>query len=310
VSVASTKDKVRTALDETRILILGAQILLGFQFNAAFLPKFAHLPEHIQWLNAAAFTLILAAVGLLIAPAPFHRIVEDGNDTGRVHRFATRMSALALAPFALCIVADILIADRSMLGVTMAGVLGATALFLWYGIEFMKRDRRPISPQAEPPTSIKEKIDTIGTEARIILPGAQALLGFQFSAVLTDSFDKLPDHAKAVHFAALCCIGLAVILLMSPAAYHRIAANGESRPDVDTFAVWMVLGSLVPLSLGLAADFYLVIGMIADWSGAGAGIAAVLVLALWALWFGYPVYARRHGGLARHRTKRAQHHHA
>src|SRR3954454_16906824 len=31
--------KVKTSLDETRTLMLGAQILLGFQFNAVFRPR-------------------------------------------------------------------------------------------------------------------------------------------------------------------------------------------------------------------------------------------------------------------------------
>jgi Protein of unknown function (DUF3606) len=36
--------KVKTSLDETRTLMLGAQILLGFQFNAVFRPRFDALP--------------------------------------------------------------------------------------------------------------------------------------------------------------------------------------------------------------------------------------------------------------------------
>src|SRR2546430_389699 len=39
----STHRKVKTGLDETRLLILGAQILLGFHLNAAFQSGFAHL---------------------------------------------------------------------------------------------------------------------------------------------------------------------------------------------------------------------------------------------------------------------------
>jgi hypothetical protein len=36
--MASTKDKVQTALSEVRTLVLGAQILLGFQYQALFTP--------------------------------------------------------------------------------------------------------------------------------------------------------------------------------------------------------------------------------------------------------------------------------
>jgi hypothetical protein len=41
--MASTKDKVQTALSEVRTLVLGAQILLGFQYQAVFRPRFEEL---------------------------------------------------------------------------------------------------------------------------------------------------------------------------------------------------------------------------------------------------------------------------
>ena len=37
-------DKVKTALDETRMLILGVQILVGFQFRTVFEDGFDQLP--------------------------------------------------------------------------------------------------------------------------------------------------------------------------------------------------------------------------------------------------------------------------
>ena len=41
-------------------------------------------------------------------------------------------------------------------------------------------------------TPLKEKIKTLSTEIRLVLPSAQALLGFQFSAVLSEAFGRLP----------------------------------------------------------------------------------------------------------------------
>ena len=37
--------------------------------------------------------------------------------------------------------------------------------------------------------ALHERVDEILTEARIILPGAQALLGFQLSIVVTEGFE-------------------------------------------------------------------------------------------------------------------------
>ncbi|MHB1205682.1 MAG: DUF6328 family protein [Rhodospirillaceae bacterium] len=129
----------------------------------------------------------------------------------------------------------------------------------------------------------------------MILPGVQALLGFQFTAFLTTGFDRLPDFAKHIHFAGMCALSLSAILLMAPAAYHRIAAGGEDRADVDRFAVWMVLGSMVPLGLGLAADLALALGAVAGWRGWEIPVSIVMIAPLFMLWFGYPglIKARR-----------------
>ena len=53
-------------------------------------------------------------------------------------------------------------------------------------------------------------------EARVVLPGVQALLGFQFVVVLTDSFERLPPFSQYVHLASLGLMALAMILLMTP----------------------------------------------------------------------------------------------
>jgi len=61
--------KLKIALDETRMLILGAQVLLGFQMRSAFLEGFEHLSTSSRLCDAIALLLMVAVVGLLIAPA-------------------------------------------------------------------------------------------------------------------------------------------------------------------------------------------------------------------------------------------------
>jgi hypothetical protein len=55
--------KVKIALDETRMLILGAQILLGFQFRGAFSDGFDQLPIDARYLAGLAlgFMVCLSA---------------------------------------------------------------------------------------------------------------------------------------------------------------------------------------------------------------------------------------------------------
>jgi hypothetical protein len=49
----SLSSKVKTALDETRTLMLGAQILLGFQFHGAFQQRFDALSSQVRIIARA-----------------------------------------------------------------------------------------------------------------------------------------------------------------------------------------------------------------------------------------------------------------
>ena len=63
------------------MLVLGAQVLLGFQYSACFQPGFQRLSALAAALDAMALALMLVVVMLVIAPASFHRIAEKGEDT-------------------------------------------------------------------------------------------------------------------------------------------------------------------------------------------------------------------------------------
>ena len=87
------------------------------------------------------------------------------------------------------------------------------------------------------------------TEARVILPGAQALLGFQLAIVLTETFERLPSPSRLLHAAALVSVALSVVLLITPAALHRIVWAGE-----DTEAVFRIGGRITVLGASTAGD--------------------------------------------------------
>jgi hypothetical protein len=110
------------------------------------------------------------------------------------------------------------------------------------------------------------------TEARIILPGAQALLGFQLAIVLTEAFEKLEPAVKSLHGVALLLVCLSVLLLMSPAAYHRIVYAGQDSAQFHKVGSWLVTLSTVPLVLGLAADVFVVATKI--WPSTDAAVMA------------------------------------
>ena len=54
-------------------------------------------------------------------------------------------------------------------------------------------------------------------EARMVLPGIQALFGFQLIAIFNDGFDtKLSSSEQDLHLAAISLVAVAVVLIMAP----------------------------------------------------------------------------------------------
>ncbi len=298
------RKKLKTALGEARMLILGAQILVGFQFRGAFQDAFDRLPPHARYLDGLALILMLAAVALLIAPALCHRIIMGGEDSGRIHRLISGMAAAALLPFALGLGVDLFIAMERVAGVRpgiLAGAgFGGLALFSWYGFAFIRRpavghrERQMAAEKRDriEKTPLHSKIEQMLTEARVILPGAQALLGFQLAIIVTQGFDRLPEVSQVMHAASLGLVAIAVILLMAPAAYHRIVYAGEDAAEFHRTGSLMVMAATLPLALGLAADVFVVIAKIARSALAGAITAALVFGGFVALWYVYPLWRR------------------
>jgi hypothetical protein len=69
----------KTVLDESRLLILGAQVLFGFQFDAVFQELFAEIPASSRIIRCVGLAMLLISVGLLIAPSLLHQIAFDGE---------------------------------------------------------------------------------------------------------------------------------------------------------------------------------------------------------------------------------------
>jgi amino acid permease len=310
--MAQLRNKVQNVLDESRLLVLGTEVLLGFQFRSLLEKGFESLPITSQFLKLCALGLMLLALALLISPSSYHRLVERGEDTEEIHRYASRVLCWALLPFALGLSIDLYVAAQKIIGWktgATVGLLGIiVAIFFWYALElYRRRERadeiaeekqkelevdREKDKERDPREKLSDKIKHVLTEARVVLPGAQALLGFQFVAVLMEGFDKLPNLSKYIHLAGLGLIALTIILLMTPAAYHRIVERGEETEHFHRFASKMIVAALIPLALGLCGEVYVVVQKVTG-SQLVSVVAALITLAIfWELWFGLTLYRR------------------
>jgi hypothetical protein len=122
------------------------------------------------------------------------------------------------------------------------------------------------------------------TEARVIIPGGQALFGFQFIAMLTKGFDELPPSSQFVHTAALGLIAMNVIVLMTPAALHRLSFAGEDFAMFLRLGSGLVIAAPMFLALGIAAELYVVFEKVfrnSLWAGVASVCGWLVMMAFW-----------------------------
>jgi hypothetical protein len=229
-------DKTKTALDESRMLMLGAQVLLGFQFQAPFQNAFSSLSSVEKALELGVLAVVVGVVGLLIMPSCFHRIAQSGEASGKVIALVDSVAVSTLALFAVAMGIDLGLAGSRIAGHAVGAVAAvsgfAACAAIWLG-PCLARDRREKMPTSDEKTPMAAKIDYALTEARVVLPGAQALLGFQLAIVLTQAFAELPSSLKLTHGLALALIAIATALLIArqPTTGSLMEA-GTTRPSI------------------------------------------------------------------------------
>ena len=123
----------------------------------------------------------------------------------------------------------------------------------------------------------------------MVLPGIQALFGFQLIAVFNEGFAaRLSKTEQEVHLAALVLVVVAVALVMAPAALHR---QREPHGVSDQFlhvSSRLLLWSMLPLAVGICLDVYLVSRIITDSASAAGVLAGGLFAVIIGLWFVLP----------------------
>jgi Family of unknown function (DUF6328) len=122
----------------------------------------------------------------------------------------------------------------------------------------------------------------------MVLPGIQALFGFQLIAVFNSRFQDLTGSEQIIHLAALLLISSAAALIMIPAAYHRIAERGTvSRRFVDLASRFLEF-AMAPLMLGISLDLFLLTRLILHNVSLSAAVAIVMLLVYFSLWYLLP----------------------
>jgi len=132
------EQEVNLIVEEARMVLPGIQTLFGFQLIAVFNQRFPIiLPAVAQFLHLTAILLVAVAIGLIMAPAAYHRQVERDEVSQGFANYASLLITLALAPLLLAIAIEAgivayVIAPSSAVPAAIAVFLTLFYSILWY----------------------------------------------------------------------------------------------------------------------------------------------------------------------------------
>ena len=136
--------------------------------------------------------------------------------------------------------------------------------------------------------SLDKQLNTIEQEARMILPGIQALFGFQLIAVFQTSFKTILSQAdQCIHLAALLFVTVSALLVLAPAAYHRESEH-QLSPHLISLSSRFIAIAMLPLALGICLDVYIVTKVITESEFVSLLITALIFSMYVWLWFIFP----------------------
>jgi hypothetical protein len=142
--------------------------------------------------------------------------------------------------------------------------------------------------------SLNDAATHVLEECRTVVPGMQALFGFQLVAVFSAVFwARLAADERLMHLGAIVLVTIAIALVMAPAALHRqTEPHSVSRRFID-ISSRLLMGSMAPLAVGICFDVYVIARVILGSVGRAAALAAMLLAVFAVFWWMLPRVVRR-----------------
>jgi hypothetical protein len=131
-------------------------------------------------------------------------------------------------------------------------------------------------------------------ELRVALPGVQFLFAFLLVVPFQQSADRFTDFQRDVHYVALLSAAVATVLLIAPAAQHRVLFRQLDKENLLRRSNRSALAGLLALALAMCSALLLVVEVLFSRAQAWATAGAVGTLLLW-WWVLVPFWHRARG---------------
>jgi hypothetical protein len=141
---------------------------------------------------------------------------------------------------------------------------------------------------------VNRELSELLNELRVALPGVQVLFAFLLSVPFQQRFSAVTTFQRDVYYATLLMAALSIVLLIAPAAQHRVLFRmADKEPMLFRSNKYATTG-LLCLGAALTAAILLVTSYLFDSALAviTASVATVLILVFWVV---VPLLRRRSG---------------
>ena len=143
----------------------------------------------------------------------------------------------------------------------------------------------------------KERVDRelieLLNELRVALPGVQFLFAFLLIVPFQQKADQITDFQRDVYFVSLVAAAVATVLLIAPAAQHRVLFRQSDKENLLRRSNRSAFAGLLFLALAVCSALLLVVDVL--FSRPQAWVTAGLVGALLAWWWVLvPFWIRAH----------------
>jgi hypothetical protein len=149
--------------------------------------------------------------------------------------------------------------------------------------------REPIGPGPKEREPLVESVSHTVEEARMLIPGVTAFLGFQLVAVFNTGFSqKLTRDEQMLHVWAMFATLVALLMLLTPAAYHRQAESGWVSQGFVNLSSRLITGATPLFALGMTLDFYLLVRAVSENTLLALAMAIAILATTVVLWYCVP----------------------
>lgn len=138
--------------------------------------------------------------------------------------------------------------------------------------------------QEDPKARLEREHTELLHELRSLIPGAEVLFGFLLAVSFTNQFANLDDTQRYVYYATLVCTGMALVLYLAPAAYHRLRFREGDKDYMLRKGNRETIAGTVFSALALTGVLYLVTSFVFGTPEAVVAAVAFFVFAAWRWW--------------------------